>query len=354
MSSSSVPLDTSLDFSNDPEEIDTEGKVQDVFPQSPIHYNLRTLSYSGILTLHSCPRKFELYRLLPRADEDDTAGHLAFGTVVGNGIQEYIVTSDLNKAILRVFLDWKDNLDSESGAKSAKTFWHAVWAVEKFVGFYAQELSNYEVAVFNGKPAVELGFDIDCGNGFRLRGKLDALLIHKVKREFLVIECKTTGLSNVSEAMYKNSAQAVGYGVVVDAVAHQSAAVSNSYSVLYPVYKTKAQEWEPFRFPKSYAQRALWIQSILYDIAHIEQYHEMEFFPQHGESCLSFNRACQFFGLCHLSNKHLVGKLSKVKIRLDGLEEFPLRFSLGELVDAQVARGLDLADSNGEQEEGDE
>lgn len=331
------------------EELDHEGKrhvatVPDTYPDSPIHYNLRTLSYSGVLTKHSCPRKFELSRMLPRSDDSDEAGHLIFGTVVGNGIQEYLITGDLQKAIFRAFLDWDDNLESDRGLKSAKTFWHAVYAIQQFVRVRNTQLSAYDIAIFNGKPAVELGFAILLPDGFKYRGKLDALMIHRQKREYLVIECKTTGFSKVDEAMYKNSNQAIGYGIVIDAVAHQDTTidqegnrvVSNSYDVMYPVYMTKSMEWEPFRFGKSNVQRALWLQSLLYEVDNIIQYHDAGYFPTFGESCVSFGRQCPFFGTCTLSNKYLISDPSKIKIKLDTVDEYPLTFSVEELVQAQI------------------
>lgn len=336
-------------MSTEVEQIDHEGKiptptVPDSYPDSPIHYNLRTLSYSGILTKHSCPRRFELSRMLPRNDDDDEAGHLVFGTVVGNGIQEYLVTGDLNRAIFRAFLDWDDNLESDRGLKSAKTFWHAVYAIQQFVRVRQTQLGAYDIAVFNGQPAVELGFTILLPDGFKYRGKLDALMIHRTKREYLVIECKTTGAYSVDEASYKNSNQAIGYGIVIDAVAHQDSTidqegnkvVTNSYDVMYPVYMTKKMEWEPFRFSKSNVQRALWLQGLLMEMDNIVQYHEAGYFPTFGESCMSFGRQCQWFGVCTLSNKHMLADSDKTTIKLDKVTEYPLVFSIEELVEAQI------------------
>lgn len=315
---------------------------EDPAPDSSIHYNLRTLSYSGLLTLHSCPRRFELTRLMtkkldPEYDED-AAGHLDFGTVVGNGVQELIVTRNLDKAIFRAFLDWNDNLESERGEKSKKTFWHAAQAISKFTNMLNGPLANYEIATFQGKPAIELGFSIDCGDGFRQRGKLDALLIHKITREFLPLECKTTGWKYLNEAMYSNSAQGTGYGVVIDRVAHEMQVEYNSYDIFYPVYMTSKAEWVPFRFTKNKTQRALWLQTTLLDINSIQQYVDVNCFPMRGESCFSFGRECRFYGICHLDNASLIGDLETVAIKYDKVGEFPLKFSIMELVEAQLEK----------------
>lgn len=311
-------------------------------PDSNLHYNIRTISYSALLTLHSCPRRFELNRLTGSAldpdYDEDAAGHLSFGSVVGNGVQEYLISKDLDKAIFRAFLDWKDNLDSDRGEKSAKTFWHAVKAIQAFVEIVNGPLSQYELAYFQGRPAVELGFRVDCGDGFTYRGKLDALLIHRTKREFLPLECKTTGWNYLDEAMYGNSSQGIGYGIVIDRVAHESEIEFSGYDIFYPVYMTKKQEWVPFRFPKSNTSRALWLQSILLDTGDIARYADLGYFPTRGESCFSFGRQCRHYGTCHLSNDLLVGDLSKVPIKLDKVSEYTLDFSMEELVEAQVGR----------------
>lgn len=318
--------------------LDPSKYVQDTDPDSSIHYNLRTLSYSGLLTLHSCPRKFELYRLLPRGIETDEEGHLGFGAVVGNGIQELLVTRSIDKAFFRAFLDWDDELDSPRGEKHQKTFWHALQAIQNFTEVMNGPLASYEVAEFNGKPATELGYRIDLGDGFTIRGKLDALLVHRVTREFLPLECKTTGSYTVHEAMYQNSSQGLGYGVVIDTVAHQMEKETNSYDVVYPVYQTRKSEWTVFRFNKSNNQRALWLQDILLDKQAIQQFSDLEYFPKRGESCMSFNRECPHFGLCTMSNSALIDDPESIPVKLDKVTEYPLEYSIYDLIETQAAK----------------
>jgi PD-(D/E)XK nuclease superfamily len=310
----------------------------DTAPESPIHYNLRTMSYSGLQTLLSCEKKYELSRLIPAdtTEDNDENGHLDFGTIVGNGIQELLIHGDMDKALFQAFLTWPDNLESDRGLKSAKTFWHAVQAIEKFTELMYGPLDGYELAVFNGKPAVELGFRIDLGSGFVYRGKLDALLIHKVTREFLPLECKTTGWNVVHEAQYANSAQAIGYGIVIDAVAVGMAVEYNSYDVIYPVYKTKAQEWTAFRFPKSNTSRAKWLETLILDVMHIQQYAEWKLFPMRGGSCFSYNKPCRFFSTCTMATNLLVSDPKYIKVRYDKKEDYPLEFTFEELVQAQL------------------
>jgi hypothetical protein len=336
----------SNDLDLTPENLDSMSQKRDYYkpdraPNSDIHYNLRTTSYSSLLTLHSCPRRYELNRLSVRNyDPDidpDSAGHLDFGSVVGNGVQELLVTRSIEKAYFKAFITWNDNLESERGLKSSKTFWHALIAISKFQEILNGPLAQYELAYYQGRPAIELGFSIDCGDGFTYRGKLDALLIHKIRREFLPLECKTSGWAYLDEAMYGNSSQGIGYGVVIDRVAHEMELEYNSYDIFYPVYMTKKMEWVPFRFPKNNSSRALWLQSLLLDMEHIRGYSEAGYFPQRGESCFSFGRQCTHYGTCHFRNELMFGpKLPEP--RLDKIGEYPIEFSILDLVEGQVGK----------------
>lgn len=345
MSTNSLISDDTELFSSSQSFVDKDKYWEDLAPESMLHYNLRTLSYSSLLLLHGCARKFELSRLTQRAlnpdNDEDAHGHLDFGTIVGNGIQELLVSKNLDKAIFAAFISWKDNLDSERGFKSKKTFWHAIAAIQKFQELANGYLSQYELAWFNGKPAIELGFTIDMGAGFTYRGKLDALLVHKVTKSFLPLECKTTGNFTAEEAMYGNSAQGVGYGIVIDRVAHEMGIHYTDYNIFYPVYLTRKAEWIPFRFNKRNTSRALWLQSLLLDINHIQQYAELEYFPCRGESCFAYGRPCKFYESCQFSNKILIGDIKNIDIRLDKKTDYPLRFSIAELVEAQVANNGD-------------
>jgi hypothetical protein len=321
--------ETSLD---EPLNIREETGVKDS-GDYPVHFNLRMLSHSAITgLLHACPRKFEINRMSKRAYDDDEAGHLAFGTVVGNGVQEYLITGNLNRAIFRAFMDWNDSLDEMKAEKKGKTFWHAVRAIQLFEGFRKTALSEYELVWNDGIPACELGFDLDLGEGFHYRGKLDALLRNQRTKKLLVFECKTTGMNFVNEAMYKNSSQALGYGLIIDTLAGQWEE-ENDYDVLYPVYKTNSFEWEAMRFPKSNVARASWLQSILLDVRNISIYSSLEYFPMFGESCMAFNRQCQYFDTCTLSNETL--GITDPFIKPDKEGEYPFKFDILQLIETQ-------------------
>lgn len=311
------------------------------------HPNLKLLSHSSRVLLHKCPRKYQLYKLLETSREDtiDTA----FGNAVGTGIQEYMHSGSLPKAYMAAFLIWRLDLLEEDQKGKKKTFWHALVAIDKFAAEWDfGSLHEYQLVYTQGpsgpKPAIELGFQIDFGGGFTDRGFLDALLQHKYTKEFVVYEGKTSAAFASSEAEYKNSAQHVGYSVVVDAVVAQLGLpeVTSSYKVLTNIYKSKNTEWELLEFTKTYVSRALWIRSILLDIKHILEYTEEDYFPMHGESCNDFFRPCQFFGICEMSNRVLLGgkEVTEIVVKQDRPEDYQYHFTVDQLIEAQLEKGM--------------
>lgn len=295
---------------------------------------IQNLSYSSLLTLHDCPRKFQLYRLQSKADEVDDGGSsnvtFAFGHIVGEGIQAALENKTEQEIFFQMFLGWHADLEDRN-EKQVKSFYHAIAAVQKFLSMRAVGLlQDYELVYYNGKPAVELSFRITFPDGFKYRGFVDAVLQHKISGEVLVLECKTTSATNLNPAQYKNSAQAIGYSVVLDVIFPEL----SSYKVLYLVYKTKSMEYESLPFNKSYLQRALWIQELLLDIETIKMYEEASIYPMRGESCFSFYRECEYLNLCTLSTQHLVTEY----VEPEKVEEFMIELSLSDLINSQLSK----------------
>lgn len=305
---------------------------------------IKLLSHSSIETLHSCPRKFEIYRMNYAPKEKGTID-AAFGHAVGVGVQELLISKSANEtsqtettntsllseyqnAIWKMFLSWEVDID-ETKPKSKKSFHSACLAVEK----YQQQLlplltSEWELAHFEGKPAVELGFIIKLPNDYYYRGYVDAVLVNKKEKRFRVLELKTTGLNVVDVAQYKNSFQGVGYGVILDKLA-ASMDYAADYYVDYLVYKTVSQEFLTFPFLKTNYQRAKWLSQLLVETETIDLYLQKELFPTHGESCYNFYRQCQYFGMCERDNSEL--QIKKVS-NLPTDEEFASAWSIDNLL----------------------
>lgn len=314
---------------------------------------IKFLSHSSVLTLHSCPRKFQLYRLrATRATQDEIAGvTFAFGHSVGEGIQCVFQGMEFKEILFKMFLMWDANSLWDRDPKASKSFAEAVMAVRKFQSLrdagYLDDLELVYVTNNDSKqstPACELGFAVDVFGGFSYRGFVDAVLRNRITGEIIVLECKTTKNRETNPAQFKNSGQALGYSIVLDALFPGL----SSYSVLYLVYSTGTLEFTPLPFPKSFANRAEWIRSLVFDCEDIERYEEIGYYPKRGESCYSFFRECEYLNVCNLSTSHLVKPLSESVEEIAIAEaKYTHRFNLVDIIDAQVSRNSNLNQSAG-------
>lgn len=267
---------------------------------------LKLLSHSSLTTLHTCPRKFELYRLnagIGQRASVDTA----FGSAFGAGVQSLIEhEGNLPRALVAAFLGWDVSL-LEENSKSNKSLWEVVLALQGFSRLQLPAiLKDWEIArLKDGKPAVELSFRVELPDDFSYRGFVDLVLKHRRENRYKIWELKTTGSYTVNEAQYKNSFQGVGYGVVLDAIASEQGATSD-YFVDYYVYKTKSREFELMPFLKSNLQRMRWLSQLLLEVEKLQLYDRLGMFPMHGENCFDFFRQCEYFGICEMRNTSLV------------------------------------------------
>lgn len=315
--------------------------------QGTIDYRVRQLSYSSLLTLHSCPRKFQLQKLRTvhrTAESLKSTITFSYGHVVGEGIALALEGRSESQIIFQMFLSWHSPSIFDEDEKANKSLWSAIIAIRRFLVLRDSLLKDYELVHYQDKPATELSFAISFPDGFRLRGFVDAVLRHRITGEVLVLECKTTGFKAVNPATYKNSAQAIGYSVVLD---HLYPDLS-SYKVLYLVYSTTAGEYLPIPFTKSYLQRALWIRELLLDIETIKMYEAAEIYPMRGESCFSWNRECEYINTCTLSTANLTKPCTQ---EMEDKTEYQVQISLQDLLESQLGKiagkqGLELNELN--------
>lgn len=320
-------------------------------PDIPVRI-LRNLSYSSMLSLHSCPRKYELKRSLPKEYGDDvfidmsdlgvankmvqSDATLAFGKAVGVGVQSWMSGKTWEHIYLDMFLEWDADFEDEN-TKAKKNFGLAMHAVDQFQ--YLQtldiDIQDYELVRVPGSNrfATELGFDIMFPSGHHYRGFIDAVIRNKYTGEYLVLECKTTGATWTNAAKYQNSEQALSYALVLDRLFGKMA----SYGVLYTEYLTTQQKWETFYFPKNAGQRLGWFKNTMADIKTLESYIEERYFPTHGESCMAYNRPCMYLNQCQsdLSAYYIDADAEAKAVEKDAAK-YDITIDVLELLDAQL------------------
>jgi len=336
-------LDTELDIVSTESTESGEPELIEVIqlPAGEVDPRIKLLSHSSRELVHKCPRKFQLYRLNSRQAEGqdiikgiEKGVTFSYGTAVGNGIQSAIAGNTEEQVIIDTFLGWDSADLLEENKRQNKSFWKAMFAVQKFIQLRDHGLlKDYELVYYNGKPAVEMSFNIILPNGFYYRGFVDVVLRHKETGEIMVLELKTSS-GTANPAMFKNSGQALGYSVVLDIIFPEMSA----YTVLYLVYETKSYDFKQLAFTKSLLQRALWLQELLIDTKVISMYEEYETYPQHGSACFDFFTDCEFLGLCTMDTARLTKPYDTAdRDRIEKeLEEYDFTISFDDLVQAQI------------------
>jgi PD-(D/E)XK nuclease superfamily len=305
--------------------------------KNSIDPRILNLSYSSLLTLHSCPRKLQLQRLNSIQESTESQSEsitFSFGHTVGLGIQLILERKSWEEIYWRLFLEWKPELFAEN-IKQNKSFSHAIFAVQKFRALLNSDyLDGYELVTYKDKPACELSFLISLPNGFKYRGFVDAVLRHKISGKIVVLEVKTSSAATVNPATYKNSAQAIGYSIVLDTLFP----TLSSYEVQYLVYSTKQYQYDSLQFTKSYVQRARWIRELILDIEIISMYEANDLYPMRGESCYSFFRECEYLGLCQMDTAKLTSPLTAEMetSMLKKESEYQIQITLDDLIKSQI------------------
>lgn len=298
---------------------------------------INILSFSTFGALHECERKFALNKVtaalrkdVPRIVYKESNEHFAYGRAIESGVHAVLLGKEDWQITKDMFLSWDLPLWDETSEKN-KSFLNCLLAIHKFKYIYPNFFTGWEIAYFNGKPAIELSMYIDLGNGFFYMGHADVILWNAKENKYRVLEIKSTGATSVHEAMYKNSDQAVGYSIMLDSVA-QDLESTGTFEVFYLVHCTMQNEWKLFPFTKMRSQRAGWINTLLLDIQRINVYKEVKFWPKRGNACYKYKRVCPHFQTCDLDTTGEFDMVSEEELKEHG---FDFHFTIDQIIKTQ-------------------
>lgn len=317
--------------------------LKDNYSKLVAHRNLS--SYSMQQVLHACPRKYQIKKLQAATGTSERITNVtfAFGHAVGAGVATYDATLSLTAAIWDAFLAWDmDLLEIETkgtyadgtGKPTGKSFAHAIYALEKYEVFVAEEtnLRDYDTI------KIEAAIAVDFEDGYYYTGHIDELLQHRETGSYLVKENKTTGLKSIDACMYSNSDQALSYAVVVDMLG------GTEFEVLYTIYSSSTQQWIQHRFMKDVLRKASWVQDQLLTNDTINVYSTMNFFPMRGGACFEYMKRCEYYGTCELDPSKVFGmKFSDMKeitsvTDIAAIEELDYVTTLSAIIARQKAK----------------
>ena len=282
---------------------------------------LKNLSYSSSLLLSSCMRKYQLQKLGTNAKPHsaDTQLTFDFGHAVGDAVIDLLCGKSRTEVLWNLFKSWPNNMFAEN-PRQKKSLAHAVYAVDSFLA--SREgglLEDYElVYMADGRPAAEVSFRVNLGQGYFERGYVDLVLRNKYTGQLTIVDNKTSSARYLNSESYMNSMQALGYSVILSTLDPSHRFIDVNYTVFYLVWMTFLERWEVFEFPKTEIHRAQWLQAKLWDIDTLQRIRAQEgdygMWPISGQSCYTWNRPCQYLGECHMATTSLMQPLREVDL----------------------------------------
>lgn len=306
---------------------------------------INMVSHSTFERKQDCDRKFSVNKYTmnnPGSDiqlfQNEGNIDFAFGRAVETGIQATLLNHSKERIFWDMFLAWDIGLMQQHPKNYAKTFTDACIAIDQFQQIKRELMQGWEIAMFNGKPAIELALCIDLENGYYYVGHADIILFHPVLQRYRVLEIKTTGSRNVDEAMYGNSGQGVGYSVFLDNIA-KGVELTATFELFYLVFPTAEGYWKLYEFTKSRSNRADWLNTVLLDVNSIDTYRRLNFWPKRGGSCYKWGRRCEYYNSCDLDPTAFnpSGSFSVITETEIDRHHFDFRFTLSQILDTQKA-----------------
>ena len=297
--------------------------------------NIR-LSHSALSSFLVCERMFQLDRLLMGSPDKEDYPATVFGKAFGEGVSTYLLTQDPDKALFAAYLAYSPVLEDEKRTEEILLNL-LICSFSKLDDL----LLDWEVAFFQGKPAVELSFRLNnlgsSNNNIYFVGYVDVVLKNRWNGRYAILENKTTGLDlHDIDPLFKNSGQALGYSIVLDKIAGKE---STEYDVLYLVGQLKSRSGGGFspevhvkEYPKTLQDRLNWFISLGLDVSRMEQMLELGVFPLRGNNCLQYMRPCKHFGTCSMQ------VLDEYKKIPEDIIEYQFVYNLKDLIYDHIHR----------------
>ena len=295
------------------------------------------LSHSALEEYLTCERKFELNRLLESHQGKRTNEHFAFGHAYEAGCTTYILTGSQDKAVWDAYLAYHGMEDDvicipETARKNEMVATNLVLASMYNLDTMMEE---WEVATFQGKPAVQLSFRIDIDDLFYYVGYVDLVMRNRYSGKYMVKDFKTTGMNLLTlDPLYANSPQLIGYSIVIDSVVGKE---NSDYDVGYFVGQLgSGNGFQPkihdLLFTKSLKDRLNFFITLGTDVERMRRQLDMGIFPQRLAGCLHYNKPCFHFGGCGLHS------LDRRKTQEEDTTEYQFTFKLEDLIQDHLER----------------
>ena len=262
--------------------------------------------HSGLNTFGSCPRKWAFNKAIVNFSEDREAKTAAdVGTAIHEGLQEYVISKDVDAALAKmalahpIELNRGDNAAAYSLEAATITLLHAI---------ESGELDNFVLATFikDGVriPAVEIGFMVEIEMEhiiIHLRGFIDLVVQSRASDQFMAIDIKTTTERGAEsfDVKYKFDWQTTSYGIPLQGLLGIEGSFDTGILGVGLSDRDPLVVFKPFRRKKADVEEYYYY--LLDKCASIQRYWLAQRFPRDPKACLSFNKTCYFFNSCDVS-----------------------------------------------------
>lgn len=292
------------------------------FQSHPYPVKELLISHSTMEAYDSCKRKFEFAKLFGfnlRTRTLPTAGGIAIHEALG----VYVKTKSKDLAIMELLKRYPIDL-------CTNPLWN--WSLEASYAAlinliaYLQEHTELEIAIIQGKPAIEVPFLINILHGIdglmpvKYRGFIDFIFYNRLTDSYCVLDLKnTTANTKDFTPVYKFSPQCLPYGMVLNQALGKD---FTSFDVEYLIAKVHLTEPKitKLEFNKSIHDVEEWSRDLYMDLINIKTFIDSQWFPRKKGNCVTYNRQCKYFDLCSSRN---VNTLLNMLATFKQGEDFP-------------------------------
>ena len=274
------------------------------------------ISHSSSESLAGCARRFEFNKILQFSSHDGSKSS-AGGTAMHEAWYEYLRTGSKRDAVWQMLTRYP----AEEIGKAYDS-----WSIEAVYETLTELLdypllSQYTVAKIDGKPAIEIPFEIRLKDIYLDReqtipiyyvGFIDVILYDDNSNEYIAVDLKNTARwSNNYEAFYRFSSQMLPYGLVLQTILGSDHTL---FRVLYlqTYVNLKEPRIDEFPFTIDSDQRLPdLVMNLAATITQLQMFYRFKRWPRRGSSCFSFNKVCPYYDYCEEPNDLIEAAFSK-------------------------------------------
>lgn len=257
---------------------------------------------TSLSALKTCPQKYK-YSIIDGWVPRETAADLAFGMSFHTAMEHYekyhIAGQGHDEALTAVVSEalisshpWPYEHKFKTRENLIRSI---VWCIEHY-----RDDSARTVVLANGKPAVELSFSFDIGNGYVLCGHLDRII--DFNGEQFVVDYKTASSApgNYYFERYNPDNQMSLYSIAARVVFGLPIRGVMIYAVQIAVTFTRPERGMTYRTPEQLEE---WLADTQRWIALADAYAERNHWPRNDTACNMYSgadgrRGCPYKGVC--------------------------------------------------------